>query len=425
MNIKFPLLVALNLIVFNSGVTMGVEITRGQGVINRAKTDYTPVGIRAGAFKLLPTLSSENEWRDNIYSSQFNTVDDFIFHIKPALAIQSDWNRHALAFILDSDLQSYASRDSEDKENYSFNLNGQFDVLKNSFAHTKLLYANQYEDRGQATSVFGDPSSGFIALKPTNFQSVEASLGYEHKINRIRFNLDNDTTHLHYQNGIAPVTFAIIDNDKNRSRLRNESSFRIGYEINPNYEAFLKTSYNFIDYDSQFGADGLQRSSIGYSGVTGIALDLTGKLTGDAYVGYQLQDYKDSQLTTVSGLTGGLGLKWSPTGLTSVKTNIDRSVNETIQGLTSGVFSTAMTVGVDHELLRNIILSANGGYTINEYQGGNDRVENVYSAGFSAKYLVNRHFYLASGYRTNTRSTNIANTDYDANSLYLTIGSQL
>ncbi|MDO9103691.1 MAG: outer membrane beta-barrel protein [Methylovulum sp.] len=415
----------LNSIVFNSGITIGGEIARGQSVLNRAKTDYAPVGIRMGAFKLLPTLSSENEWKDNIYSSQNNAVDDLIFHIKPALAVQSDWNRHALTFALDSDLQSYASRDAEDKENYSFNLNGKFDVLRNSFTHAKLLYANLYENRGQATSVFGDPSSGFIALRPTNYQTLESALGYEHKMNRIRFNLDNDTTHLSYQNGIAPVTFAIIDNDKNRSRLRNETSFRLGYELNPNYEAFLKTSYNFIDYDSQFGVDGLQRSSVGYKGVTGIALDLTGKLTGDVYVGYQLQDYKDIQLNTVSGLTGGLGMKWSPSGLTSIQTNVDRSINETIQGFSSGVFSTAFTVGVDHELLRNIILSANSGYTLNEYQGGNSRTENVYSAGFNAKYLINRHFYLKSGYAIGTRTTSIANTNYDLNSIYITIGSQL
>ena len=415
----------LNSIFFSSGVTMGGEIARGQSVISRAKTDYAPVGIRMGAFKLLPTLSSENEWKDNIYSSQNNTVSDFIFHVQPALAIQSDWKRHALSFTLNSDVQTYATRSAEDKQNYSFNLDGKFDVLKNSFAQAKFLYANMYEDRGQATSIFGDPSSGFSALKPTNYQTMGSSLAYEHKVNRIRLTVGDDATYLRYQNGTAPVTFAVIDNDKNRSRLHNEISFRVGYELNPNYEAFIKTSYNVINYDSQFSVDHLQRSSTGYRGVTGVALDLTGKLTGDVYIGYQSQDYKDSQLNTISGMTGGVGLKWSPSGLTTVQTKIDRIINETVQGLSSGVLSTSMVVNVDHELLRNIILSANAGYMTNNYRGGNNRTENVYSAGFDAKYLINRHLYLKSGYRTNTRSSNIANTSYDLNGVYLTIGSQL
>lgn len=403
---------------------MSEEIARGQTVTARVRQDYKPAGVRISTFKLLPMFSSENEWRDNIYYSQLNKVDDLVFHVKPEMTIQSDWKRHALGFAFDGDFQSFASRSSEDKKNYALSADGRFDVLRNSFAHAKWSYANQYENRGVATSVFGDPSRGFSALKPTSYQTMDAAVGYEHKWNRIRLNLDNDAVHIHYENGIAPVTYAIIQNDQTRSRLRNETSLRFGYELTPSYEAFVKAGYNFIDYDSQFGADGYQRSSIGYRGVAGIALDFTGKLTGDIYVGYQLQDYKDIRLNTVSGMTGGVGLKWSPSGLTTIQTKIDRVISETVQGSVSGVLSSVAGVTVDHELLRNIILSANAGYMINDYQGGNQRKENIYSAGFNAKYLLNRHFFVKSGFSMSNRSSNIANTNYDYNSAYITLGTQ-
>lgn len=427
-NTKNSAVLLLAVLCCSSGLAMGDQkenVIRGQGVATRAKRDYTPVGIRAGAFKILPTLSSDYEWRDNIYSSQANSVEDLIFHVKPGLAVESDWKRHALAMLLNSDIQSYSSRDTEDKDVYTFAVAGQFDVLKNSFAHANFSYANQYEDRGQAASVFGDPSNGFIALQPTNYQLAQSQFGYEHKANRIRISVDNDISQYHYENGVAPVTFAVIENDKTRSRSRNETSLRIGYELSTSYEAFIQGSYNFIDYDSEFGADGLQRSSVGYRGTAGVTLDLTGKLIGDVYVGYLLQDYQDARLETVNALVAGVGLKWMPTGLTTVQSKIDRTVNETVQGLTSGILSTVMNVGVDHELLRNIILSLNAGYMTNEYQGGNNREENIYTFGFGAKYLMNRHFFFKTGFSTNSRSSNIANTNFDTNSIYLSVGSQL
>lgn len=420
------LMVTLNVLIGNAQLAMGVELARGQGVLTRAKRDYFPIGMRLGTFKFLPTLSSNNEWRDNIYSSQATATQDLIFHIQPGAVISSDWNRHALNFSALGDFQSYASNSSEDKDNYSFNLNGKFDVLKTSFAHANLAYANQYENRGQATSIFGDPSFGFMALKPTNYQSLTAALGYEHKINRFRFNLDHSLNKLNYQDGVSEKdSFTLIENDKNRSRTSNGSSFRLGYELSSSYEAFFRANYNFIDYDSQFGADGLQRSSTGYSGATGVSIDITKLLVGDVYVGYQVQDYVDPVLKTVSGLSGGLSLKWNPTGLTTVTSKGTRTIDETVQGTSSGVLNTMVTLDVDHELLRNILLNVNVGYSINEFQGGNNRVDTGYNFGFGAKYLLNRHFYLASGYGMSSRTSDIANAGYTINSFSLTLGSQL
>jgi hypothetical protein len=352
--------------------------------------------------------------------------------------VESNWSKHALLFNIDTDLQNYATHSTEDKDNYMLNLGGRFDVLRDSFLHANFTYGNQYENRGLAFFGFGN-NDQFSSLKPVNYDTIGGTIGYEHKMNRIRLNVDNDTTHLGYVNGVAPTTGATIYNDKNRSRLKNESSIRVGYEINPNYEAFVKGSYNFIDYDSKYSdltggnANDFQRSSDGFKIVTGVALDLTGKLTGNAYVGYQEQSYDDSRLATISGATGGLGLKWLPTGLTTVKLNIDRAINETTQGtfvngvalMSSGYFSTSFMANIDHELMRNLLLNVNGGYILNDYKGGNNRQEDVYVAGISAKYLINRNFYLKGGYNYNTRSTNIFNTNYDINSVYFTIGSQL
>ncbi|MGJ0430043.1 outer membrane beta-barrel protein [Methylobacter sp.] len=400
-----------------SAAVWGSDMERGGRGKEQTNRDYSPVGIRAGSFMIHPFFENQNEYKDNIYSQQDNTRDDFIFHLQPGVNAKSNWNRHALEANVSTDVQLYASHNTEDKENYTFDLNGRLDVLQDSFATAKFYHAHQYEDRGSPDS----PSS---ALEPVQYDTTGGAIGYEHKINRIRLNVLNDTQHLDYENSISRNS-TFINND-DRDRQKNTSTGRISYEIMPGYEAFVRGSYNFIDYDQKFDDYGLQRSSDGYEAVVGIALDLTGKLVGDAYIGYATQKYDDAQLQTISDITGGFGLKWIPTGLTTISARIDRTINETTQGFSSGFFSTASTVSIDHELLRNVLLNASAGYIYNDYKGGQERQEDTYYVGISAKYLLNRNFFLTSGYNFRTRSTaNVSNADYDINSVYFSLGAQL
>jgi hypothetical protein len=408
--------VVLPLALVCSASVWGADVERGVGVNERTIRDYSPAGIRAGSFMIHPFFESQNEYKDNIYSQQNNTQDDFIFHLQPGVNARSNWNRHALEANASTDMQLYTSHSSEDKENYAFDLNGRLDVLKENFATAKFYYAHQYEDRGS-------PDSPFNASKPVQYDTTGGLVGYEHKINRIRFNVLNDAQHLDYENSISSSD-TFINND-DRDRQKNTSTGRIGYEIMPGYEAFVRGSYNFIEYDQKFDDFGLQRSSDGYEVVTGIALDFTGILVGDAYIGYARQKYDDARLETISDITGGFGLKWMPTGLTTVSARVDRAINETTQGFSSGYFSTASTVSIDHELLRNVLLNASAGYIFNDYRGGAGRQEDTYYAGVSAKYLLNRNFFLKSGYNFRTRSTNMNNADYDINSVYFSLGAQL
>lgn len=404
-----------------SAAVWGADVERGVGVKERTNRDYSPVGIRAGSFMIHPFFESQNEYKDNIYYQQNNTRDDFIFHLQPGVNARSNWNRHALEANVSTDMQIYASHSHEDKQIYAFDLNGRLDVLKHSFATAKFYYTNDYQYRGS-------PDTPFNALKPVQYDTTGGVAGYEHKISRIRFNVLNDTQQLNFKNSTTSdgtLDGILIDNGW-RNRQKNTSTGRIGYEIMPGYEAFVRGGYNFINYDQQFDKYGLQRSSRGYEVVAGIALDFTGKLIGDAYIGYRKQKYDDIQLKTISGITGGMALKWMPTGLTTVSARVDRDINETTQGFSSGYFSTSSTVSVDHELLRNVLLNANVGYIFNDYIGGAERQEDIYQVGLSAKYLLNRNFFLISGYNYRTRSTaNISNADFDVNSVYFSLGAQL
>jgi hypothetical protein len=385
------------------------------------ESDYAAKGITAGSFKIKPTLEFATHWNDNIYNRQSQTVGAVITHVKPSVNVESNWSRHSLGLNVSSDIQNYINHSQEDRQIIDVGLNGRLDVLQDSFAYANVHYLDSPEQRGA-------PDSPINALKPTGSQTLEGEVGYDHAIYRVRLHADNNTAHIKFDDGETGLGTAILNN-QNRSRLVNTSTMRVGYEITPGYEAFVKGSYNFINYDFKYDQRGYQRSSNGYHVTAGVALELTGKLTGDARVGYQQQFYDDTRFATISGMAGGMTLKWTPTGLTTVTTDVTRTVNQTTQAGASGFFSTAFTTQVEHKLLRNLILSVNGGFTYNEYVGGNApnkaRTEDVYSAGFNAKYLLNRYLFANAGYKYNNRQVqNVSNSNYEANVFYMDIGSQ-
>ncbi len=391
------------------------------GLEGETKADYTAKGIRVGAFEIKPTLELGSNWNDNIYNRQTQTVGAFVTHVKPSVNVASNWNRHSADLSIRSDIQNYINHPHEDRQIIDIGLNGRLDVLRDSFAYARFGYLNSPEQRGA-------PDSPVNAVKPTGSQTLVGEAGYDHQIYRVRLHADNTTAHLKFDDGETGQG-SLIPNNRNRSRLSNISTIRIGYEITPGYEAFIKGSYNFINYDFKYDQQGYQRSSNGYKVMAGVALELTGKLTGDARIGYQQQTYDDLRLANIGGIAGGMTLKWTPTGLTTVTADLNRTINQTTQVGASGFFSTAFITKVEHELLRNLILSAHGGYTYNQYIGGNApnpaRTENVYSAGVDAKFLLNRYLFANAGYQYSNRQVqNVSNVNYDANVFYIGIGSQ-
>lgn len=393
------------------------------------ENDYSAKGLHVGSFNIKPTLELSSAWNSNLYNGDSRVTPDtnaFVTHIKPSLNIVSNWNRHSVDLNFKSDIQNYIDHPHEDRQIVDVELNGRLDVLRDSFAFARFGYQNQAEQRGA-------PDSFVNAVKPTGHQTLLGQLGYDHQIYRVRVNANHLISQDIFDDGITGMG-TVIQNNQNRSRMTNTPTLRVGYEIRPGYEAFVKGSYNFVNYDSknQQGALGLpvtQRSSNGYSVVTGLALELTGKLTGNARIGYQSRNYDDPSLSTISGLAGGMTLKWTPTGLTTVTSDITRSINETTQVGSAGFFATTFITTVEHELLRNLTLSAQGGYTYNEYIGGNGlnqpRTESVYLATVGAKYLLNRYLFSNVRYQYNNRQVqNVAGVNYDSNIFYVGIGSQ-
>ena len=328
---------------FAADVAVAQDPQRGVPVAERPRPDYDAVGIRAGSFLFLPELSISETYNDNIFARQSNTDHDFITKVLPKVTLNSDWNNHALNFSAGADIGRNLRSTNEDYEDYNFAADGRVDIRRDTSATANVKYEQLHEDRGSPDDVGG--------ITPTEYTKLSSGIGFRNKWNRVSMTVGLDAEMQDYDD--VATTGNPINND-DRDRDQYTLSTRLGYEIVPEYEGFVKASYNTIDYDAGVDDNGFNRDSDGYEITAGTRLDLSGVLSGDVFAGYRSQDYDDARLETISGPVVGAALTWNVTALTTVKGSVSRTVLETTQSGASGFFNTRVGASVDHELRRNL-----------------------------------------------------------------------
>ena len=215
-----------------------------------------------------------------------------------------------------------------------------------------------------------------------------------------------------------------VTNNDDRDRDEFKLDIRGGYEIQPQYEAFAQLILSSVNYDDAVDDAGVDRDNEGFEIRGGARIDLTGLLFGDVFLGYITRDYEDSTLNSVDEFSAGIDLTWNMTPLTTIKGGVKRGISETTLASASGNLTTAITASVDHELLRNLILTGRAGVSRDEFEGTN-REDDTIQAGIRAKYLLNRYLYLTVGYDYATKDSTSAGSDYDSNKVLFRIRGQL
>jgi hypothetical protein len=383
------------------------DTVASQQVMSRARPEYDPIGIREGSIFFYPEIAGTEEYNDNIYATQNNAKGDLISVVSPSLRMQSDWGRHELHALLKSDLGFYDMHDGEDYQDYSGQVGGRYDISSQNNLKSDAEYAHLHEDRSSPDNVNGK--------NPTTYTEIGDDSAFTQQFNRLTGIAQMHVDHFAYDSvpatatSIPPSSGTITNSDRNRYDL--EPALQLGYEFMPDYTAFVSGSYRQSVYEKDRDRYGYNRNSQGYTVNTGMTVDLTTILSVTGHVGYLYSSYADSRLQPVNGVGAGLTGIWNVTELTTLKADVDRDVLPTTLQGAGAEYDTASQLSVDHELLRNLILSARAGYTASQFTGiGRD--DNIYLAGASARYLIDNGVSLTASVTHDERDSNISGAGY-------------
>jgi hypothetical protein len=347
----------------------------------RVPAGYVATGGQVGDFLIYPTADLQEYYNSNVFVTETGKKSDVATFFDPAITANSNWNTDALNFLVTGQIERYANQVSENQSNFSAASNGRYDISNGVFLTGAIGYEYAHEDRTSPDTIFNQAF-------PTAYQVMSGRLGYVHDAGQLGFRVDTGADYYTYNNNVTSTGTPIPETDRNR--IEYGVTPRVSYELTPGYEAYVQTPVNLRQYQATVDANGLKRDSYGYEFDAGTAFKITNLVNGQVYLGYEDQVYQDARLSSPAGLTFGGNVLWNATQEDSVRLTLARTVEETTVSTASSFLQSSVALDVEHQLRANVLLTAGGSYSDQNYQGLN-RDDNVYAANAGIRYLINEY----------------------------------
>jgi hypothetical protein len=374
---------------FNPNNTLADSFNRGQNVSvrQRPRPDYQAAGIHVGGFMIFPKITGSVGYDDNIYALQSHAVGDTIFTVAPEIDVQSTWSRNALAAYVRASQDWYVTHSSENATQYGAGIDGKFE-----FGESTLTGGVDY---GHYVLPRSAANNGILSKNRIGYDYTALNAQLSHTFNRLRLSGRADYQIYDYQNGRTAGGALVFQKDQNRK----VATFigRAEYAVSPDTAIFVAGAYNDRQYDFNPPTVLYSRDSSGYDIGGGANFDLSHLLRGEIQLGYLNQHYRSPLFKPISGLSAKAQLEWFATQLTSVTATAFRSVGDSGIINSAGYLTTVGGLQVDHELLRNVILTGNASIGHDQYYGIS-RIDDHWGLGASANWLVTRRLGLTLAY---------------------------
>jgi hypothetical protein len=405
--------------ILSAGILMSgsafAEDTRGEGVADRARPDYDAAGERVGSFLLFPSIEFGAEYDDNIGRGATNTTESVGFTVSPELQLRSQWGQHELNLRAQTRSIFYVEDSDLNYTDYGVGVDGRVDISNSTNVEFEGAYSELNEELLTVTAPTG-------ASEPVEYSSWNVGAQLNQRFNRLTGELEATYGELDYDD-VNNLIGGVIDSDL-RDRASAEVRLRLGYDVSPDVNLFVEGAVNEVDYDQSPPAVAVNRDSDGYRVGAGATFGITSLVAGEVVFGYLEQNYDSAALADVSGLSADVDLSWFVTPLTTVNVGAGSSVEQSDAVGSGGFLGQYVELSVDHELLRNVIVSAGGSFTNNDFEGI-AREDDVIALDVGAEYLINRNMSVNAGYTYEERDSTLASRDYERNRVGFTLRFQL
>jgi len=388
---------------------------RSVAVLDRPHPEYEALGTSIGTFSLFPRLQLDNEYSDNVFAVETGPVSDWAFHARPSATVNSNWSRHQLNAYVRGDFIRNEKYHSENANNWSVGGTGRIDILRDFNIALGTDYIKAIEPRTSSNTAVS-------AREPIKYDQAQAYLSTSRIVGRTKLTVRGDLQSYDYKDG-SDLNGNVIDQDA-RDRINSSLQGRVDYAVSPATAVFVAVTGNKRDYDTGTLATPT-RDSTGYELLGGVNFELGAVIRGEVAVGYLSQSFDNAAYNDINGFGSRTRLEWFPTELTTVTATASRAIEDAGVIGAGGYLSTDLGLKVDHELLRNLILSASVKYANDDYNGI-DRKDDRTEFALGGNYLVNRNLGLTLRYYHTKQSSDGTSSgpSYTVNRVALSLTTQ-
>ena len=380
------------------------------------RPEFIGQGYQMGSFLILPALTVENTYNDNIFAvaeddPNENEKGAYVASIIPALGIESLWSRHFVSLGVFGKINRYGSLSSENNEEYRVEGAGRLDLTGGSSVVTDIALGRRTIGRANTENTGRDD--------PEQLDFVNFDFSYRHEFSRFRLDLDPFVKRRDYVEAA----------DSDRDRTQYGGTPRIWYRFSPAFSIFVEPGVEVLDYDHL--RNDVDRDSLMVQGFVGAEFDITSIINGEISVGPVYMDFDDPSFDNYTTVGARGAVTWDVTPLTRVNAEVvRRAAPTTLAGpLTnpagaSSKIQTMALVRVRHELVPDLFLTVDGAYFRENFKGL-VREDDNYRVRASVDYLINRFVSIGVGYKFRLRDSNVPKEDFTRNIVTLAIELRL
>lgn len=369
-------------------------------VKTREHPGYEQIGIRAGPWMILPSVTGGVSYDNNVFATGVNKQGDLAATIKSSLAVQSLWERHGIDIQGDVRSTHYRRFSQLDQTDASLRVRGRIDLWHDAAILTSLRVAKQHEGVGSLTS----PTA---AVAPTPYDLASGDITYWQRFNRLAASVGARTDYYNY--GSTRSRDGTIINQDSRDGRVSVAHGRLDYALTPALGVFTALEVNQRDLR---GTPTQSLASNGYRWLSGVNVRFGHLIWGEFGAGYASQRFHDPAIGTIAGPAFRGMLTWSPTRMLDLHFKAEQIVTEAADTVAGGIKANAFQLGADYELRRNLVLSVAGTYERDQFFG-QPRSDEVRSIQTELKYVLNRYSTISLQHRYFRRDSNMPSASYD------------
>ncbi len=352
---------------------------RNTAVLERSRNEFVAPPAQRGAFRVEAEAELGLASDSNIFATTTNKEADVVASFRPSFGAESTWSRHSLTANASATRREYLDNTSESVWNAEAGVIGRLDIQRGFFVDVAASMAILTENRSSA-------GAAALSAEPIEYDTANIAAGVTYTTGRVRVNGAVDVHTSDFEDA-ALAGGGVADQDF-RDYTETRISARVDGAVSPAVAVFARASSNQRDYDAP-PAGLANRDSDGFVIEAGIDFDLGGQARGSVAAGVLEQKYDDPSFVDIDGASYNAEVEWFPTELTTVTVSATRAPRESAIAASAGYTETQISGQVDHELLRNLILTGRASFGDDDYSGI-DRSDERFELVASATWLMNR-----------------------------------
>ncbi|WP_428483690.1 outer membrane beta-barrel protein [Rhodopila sp.] len=366
---------------FPEGVP-GYDTAPGVTVQSRLHPDFTPLGLRDGAFQIFPSIDESIGYNSNVLPGSAGR-GSWQVTTAPALIFGSDWPRDQVGAAVTVQNTRYLSLPSQDRTDVSASAGGRIDIGEDQLT-IAAAHASRHEDRGEIDTIISDRPIAFqVDDLRAAYTLTDGSWSLTPNLDVANWRLNNTTI------------LGLPASQAYRDRIVGQGDLTLRYELAPLRNILFVARALGQDY-THIPSGQPSTNSHAFQVLTGFDFDANTVWRWRLLLGGETRQFTASVYRPQNTLIAEAEASWSPSGMTTIHAGVSRDTQDAAQEGIAGLTYSTARLTVDHEYLRNVMLTASVGLQQADYfQGGR---QSGFTAGAGVTWLLNRSVRLSLTY---------------------------